>query len=106
MARNRKNFNQIPAAERGEPQPGTHENRGRRIVTPYKINNGENTVCIAPGELGDGTRIWTVDMLWKDQPNACSGLPGGPAWAYTFQACRAWVDKTFSNLSHFGAKGN
>lgn len=104
MRRN-KHANSIPAAERGEPQPGSHENRGRRIVTPHKINNGENQICIEPGELGDGTRIWTVAMLWKNQPNACSSLPTGPAWAYTFQACRAWVDKTFSTVSLSGAKG-
>jgi hypothetical protein len=95
MRHNRKRSNIIPADERGTPQPRCHENRGRRIVTPHVLNNGANRICILPGELGDGTRIWCAEMLWTDQPNAVSSLPDGPAWAYTFQACREWVAKRY-----------
>jgi hypothetical protein len=99
MVRKRRVRNIVPKDERGEPKLGSHNGGAKLMVAPNYIEvlGQKNQICIVPGELGDGTPIWSIGMLWKGESTGMSDLPDGPAWCYTFQACRKWIEVHFAD---------
>ena len=86
--------NAVPADMRGTPQKGIATNPGRVIATPYRLDE-ERRIGIQSGELGDGTPIFSVCIIWASQQYAISGVN---EFCYTFPAIREWIQKKYRPL--------